>query len=94
MKNTLFVNVLEFVNKNKIFSPSEVRYQTSDESHTVYLYINLLHKAKFIKRLERGVYERISIVPDISTTDLMKIAYKGDKSIMRKLKLKKIQSGI
>lgn len=68
---TIWEEVINFINnrkdENDLFRPVVVKKSIYCESSVVTSYINYLHKAKFIQRVNNGVYRRIRMIPETLT---------------------------
>ena len=67
--------VKDFVNANNIFTTSDIRKKLNT-GYTGSLYILHLMNAGFLKRIERGKYQKIITIPKyITSSYLQKLAY-------------------
>jgi len=58
-----------------VITPKMVR-ENVNNTDTITLYVNYLHKAGFLKRTGRGVYRRVQDIPsDLTLSQLKKFAY-------------------
>jgi hypothetical protein len=90
-----------FSNEDYI-TPKMVKEHLYNNSQTIPLYVNFLHKSGFLKRTNRGVYIRVQKIPsDLTLTQLKKFTYPEGttiedrkRNIERYWKLKDIQNNI
>jgi hypothetical protein len=90
-----------FPNDNWVITPIMVREKVNN-TDSVTLYVNYLHKAGFLKRTGRGIYRRIQNIPsNLTLTQLKNFAYPNGatwedrkRNIERYWKLKDIKNKI
>lgn len=85
---------IQFINsRTEPFRNADARMYSFENGHSEiginYNYINYMHRAGYIKRIEVGLYEKCSDIPtDITTTELKKLAY--DNNYKRLVKINKL----
>jgi hypothetical protein len=97
MKNSKYKLLLNYINNNDIIKPFEVRkyLNLGVIDNSISSYINILHNAYYLKRIDIGIYVKNINNIDIKLNELMKI-YKKMRNdnfrikYFRKLKLNRI----
>lgn len=87
--------VKTFVNQNKVFTKSQMRKELNvakSSNYTESQYINSLLNVGIVKRIGRGKYERIFLIPkSLSTSKLSILAY-GNSPEDKEIRMKFLKS--